>query len=237
MKPLSLAAFAVAALCHLPSAEACFDGFSVQGERLTASIPTDGDWRMSQARTMARWTNRFDALLPVGTTLHLESYWSIALCQGPDSCEEIEPFGEHHEPPSGRAWTLETRMARVFERTADALGRDARQRARARRAKTMIYSVQVGSFRSPDLAGALVDRLNDDIVAPLGELAWRDQGFYGAGGHPWIQRRTRQHPTDVDGTTFHRVIAGVFLDATRARAHQARLADAGFASSLNVEGL
>jgi hypothetical protein len=232
MKPLwCLAGFALAASMQLPAAHACFDGFSVTSKQVSATVHTDGKWRLSEARTMARWTARLDALLSKGGSLAMQTLWSGTVC-GTDDCQDVTYFGNDEDTSR---WTLDAKMARVFETTAKTLGRSPQQLTRARQAKAVLYSVQIASFRSAGRARNLVDELNLD--AQMGDMDWEAELFYSAGGYPAIHNPVHEVAVDVGGTTFHRVVAGLFVDPDDAQAYRTTLAKNGFVSSLSVEQL
>ncbi|MCA9625577.1 MAG: SPOR domain-containing protein [Myxococcales bacterium] len=226
---LGLAALA-AILVQAPDAQACFDGFSVASDQVTATIWTDGEFDLQEARTMARWTTRLDALLPEGATLHMENVFDVRLCGVGDECQLLEVMGGDEQVPS-----LELVMARTFGLAAKASGATPRETARARSRQAVLYEVQIGSFASAALADTMVASINEK--AQLGQLPWEQHSFYSAGGYPALHDPVARHTAEVNGHTMHRVIAGVFLDADEARAHRARLAEAGFASAIHVEKL
>ena len=230
---IAFAALALATLGYAAPAHACFDGFSVASERVGATMRTDGSWRLAEARTMARWTARLEALLPAGATMTMESVWSVGVCSAQGECQDVAAMDGSDDPILGAG--LEQQMARVFERTASTLGVSARQRALARGTKATLYVVQIGAFRSWGAASDLAAKIN--MNAQHGSPGWEHHTFYSAGGYPALHNPVAVHGTEVGAETMHRVIAGVFVDADEARAQRARLAQAGFASALSVEHL
>lgn len=231
MRRLATVSIAVSALCANPgSAHACFDGFVVRGEQLGVTWHTGGDFRMAEARVMARWGARVQALLDDDRFLRLESRYASELCEGAGENTTCQALVIYPDDDAMWSTTLDEHMRRVFDRAAEATGATRKQRARALAAPAVLYQVQIGSFRSA--------RGADHLVGELAySEAWEPHTFYSAGGFPAIHPIVYRHDVDVNGARFHRVIAGLFVDAVQARAHRKRLAAAGYASAIAVEHL
>lgn len=225
---------ALASTCFAAPAQACFDGCTAGADRVSITRYTDGDWSLREAKMMARWVRSFQRLVPADQTFFMQgiSHFEVCPTSKRSECHWGSAVLDPARPRSADGW-----MRYVFDETATFVGATPAEKARARAASSLVYTVQLASFRSQKRADELVERLNWDHQS--GELAWTDPSFYGpgfysAGGYPAVHDAVHRHAVERNGTTYHRVITGVFLDAETARAQVDRLAKAGYHASIDV---
>ncbi|MEQ9324583.1 MAG: SPOR domain-containing protein [Polyangiaceae bacterium] len=221
---LSLTVTALLAAFARPAA-ACWDGFHGETERVRIVGYSDGTWSYAEARRLARWIPRFEALLDDGEQLSMADY-QISRCRGGECVDASPPFeneGSFFDPASD--------LARTFDHLASGLSASERRRALA--TPGHFYAVQLASFRAradafaATLTGAY--HVHDHERTP--------PGFYTAGGYHWVKNPAEIVSAELGGVVMHRVVAGVFLDAEKARAYQRHLADHGLEAAILVDPL
>lgn len=205
LRPFSAAiAVAAAALALVAprDAAACFDGYTaaIGKVSLMRSLPV-ASWSPDDARHVARWGARIDALVPAGAHLDvISSYVSCTSASG--ACGSVT------EIDAGSA-----DLRRLFQEVGTAFGASPGALRAAQRIEPALYTVQIfaGSERG---AKAMKKR-----VADLGAGA---HGFYEAGGFPSVND-TAHVLRDSTSGALHRVVVGVFLSKADAEAALAEM--------------
>jgi hypothetical protein len=238
MKPRAFAAACLAGLtlATLP-AQACFDAFvaTVGDVHFVGNRGHEGaDPSYAEARELARWGTKIDALLADGVSWQLDVSGTYRCHPTPDVCDELAA-GEWAE--AGRADTagLASLLARTFDRISAHEATPPADIARARGAATDLFAVQVGSFSSPSFAESLARSINERNLRD--ELPWERETFYTAGGFPAIHDVAFVVEADVGGKRMHRVVVGMFTEAAEALAHQRSIASAGHPVAITSERL
>lgn len=226
MKRVLGAIVVVGLLSAAAPAGACFDGFQARMHESSLLMTGSGEWSIGEARTLARWDARIQALGASART-HAE-FSTLEVCDGGATLGDASCVS--HVIPDFYDLDVDGVMSRTFDTIAKTRGIDERRAQRARAAQGVLYAVQVGSFRDPQRAQALAETLNLDPP-------WEAQTFYTAGGFPAIHDMAHVVRADVGEQRFHRVVVGVFTDGEEARAYQREIGATGRPASIIVEHL
>lgn len=225
---LSLLSILLISLTPTP-ASACWDGFSaelgkvsIEGEVHPESEP---EWQIGQARALARWGTRLNALLPHDSSLDI-AFLSVTLCvpRHRHKCAEI-PAPWWKEAGDASPAQLDHWLGRAFALVATRIRATPRRIAVARRASSTLFTVQVGSYRSRGLAERQVEQLNH--MVRYNYLPWESRSFYVAGGFPALDDVAHLLPCRIKGHVWHRVVVGEFTSLKNAMSYRAAIERSG----------
>lgn len=196
------AALVAAALVAAPgTAQACWDGVYVEGEKVSIAIATDeGDtaWTPERARAYAKWIGRIGALVPDGTTMSIEHGY-ISICD--DATRTCRDAKQSWDDPY---------LSNLFELTADLMQASRGTIAKARRTEVMPLTVQVAASQDFYAATAMAERING--------AGLQLTGFLDVGGFPSANEYAFVVEDYDSDTLMYHVVVGSYLDRADAKA-------------------
>lgn len=212
VRALVAAAVLAASTLLVTPAAACWDGVAAGGRGISINLWQDASWSPSQARHLASWVRRFEALVPAAGA-HVEVMNGHVHCDG-DACSDT-------------AWVEIGRgdLGQAFAATPRLLGVSPAAVARARSLPASVYTVQVFAGAERGARGA-----RDRVHAVRDEHDMDLAGFYTVGGFPAVHPVAHILRDGTDRGAPFRVVVGAHLSREEAEAAAAELRAHGVAS-------